>query len=205
MTVDEYGRKSEDRAVWREATSLKELGELMAQWVEGKITYQPAYFAQAPADETAELVEVLAGVNRAGLVTTFSQPGRPWVDGRGQRASIDGFCTKNEISALQRLTLGTDLILIVFSPGCQTGGQVPVTVMNGGECTWLGLPLDGSDIDDYYHPDLCDRGIRAIREAWQIHLIDTVWGRNDLLWDYLREFVVRAPGSRAEWLRTVPW
>lgn len=190
MTVDEYGRLAEHRAPWREATNLRELGELMAQWVEGKITYQPAYFARGPADETSGLVDVLAAVNRAGLFTTFSQPGLPFDGESGQRASIDGFGTSDTISRLQRLTLGTDLILIAFAPGCPSGGQVPVTVMGGGECTWLGLPLDAADIDDYYLRDLSGRGINAIRDAWQINLIDPVWGRDDLLWDTLQKFSV---------------
>lgn len=188
MTVDEFGRLAAHRAHWREATSLKDLGELMAQWLEGKITYQPAYFAHIPAAETGDLVDVLATVNRAGLLTTFSQPGLPFVGGSGQRASIDGFGTRDTIGRLQRLTLGTDLILIAFAPGCESGGQVPVTVMGGGECTWLGLPLDAADIDDYYQEDLSDRALQAVRSAWQVNLIDPVWGRDDLLWDTLRKF-----------------
>ncbi len=188
MTVDQHGRLAEHRPLWRDAKNLADLGELMAQWLEGKITYQPAYFSHTPAAETTGLVDVLAGVNRAGLLTTFSQPGQPYRDGAGQRASIDGFGTDKTILRLQDLTLGTDLILILFAPGCPGGGQVPVTVMGGGECTWLGLSLDADDLHQYYNADLCERGLDAVRTAWQVNLIDPVWGRNTLLWDVLRKF-----------------
>jgi hypothetical protein len=186
MTVDEYGRSESHRLLWREATSLTDLGELMAQWLEGKITYQPAYYGVAPDDETDGLVDVLGAVNRAGLVTTFSQPGVPLVAGSGQRASVDGFCTQDTLIPLHAVTRGTDLVVITFPPGCESGGQVAVTMIDGGECTWLGLPLDSEDIDQYYQEDLSDRGFQAIRTAWQVHIIDPVWGRDDLLWDTLR-------------------
>jgi len=192
VTVDEFGRSEKHRVLWREATSLRDLGELMAQWLEGKITYQPAYYARAAEDETDGLVDVLAEVNRAGLVTTFSQPGVPLVAGSGQRASIDGFGTQDTIDRLQAATLGTDLVVIAFAPDCESGGQVVVTAINGHECTWLGLPLDAVDIDDYYQDDLSHPGLDAMRSAWQVNVIDPVWGRDDLLWDTLRKFSAAA-------------
>src|SRR6266536_3121043 len=72
---------------WMSATSLAELGELTALWLEGEIGQAPTNLGP-PAGETAELIPVLAAVNRAGLVTDCSQPGmsEPW------QGSILGCC-----------------------------------------------------------------------------------------------------------------
>jgi hypothetical protein len=77
VQVDEDGRAEEHRLLWSQPTTISQLGELTAQWPEGTITYQPGCFASAPDPETADPIEVLAAVNRAGLFTTFSQPGIP--------------------------------------------------------------------------------------------------------------------------------
>ncbi len=61
---------------WRAARTLAGLGELTAEWLEGTIasipTVVPGY---GPDEETAALIPVLAACNRAGYVTTVSQPG----------------------------------------------------------------------------------------------------------------------------------
>ena len=66
----------EDAARWRAARTLADLGELTAQWLEGKIASIPAVVPGCgPGEETAELIPVLAACNRAGYVTTVSRPG----------------------------------------------------------------------------------------------------------------------------------
>ncbi|MDX3656256.1 hypothetical protein PV646_02950 [Streptomyces sp. ID05-26A] len=188
MQVDEYGRAEEHRLLWKGPATVGQLGELMAQWLDGTITYQPGYGAPGPDPETSELVEVLAAVNRAGVLTTFSQPGEPLVDGHAQRASLDGFCTEHTADLLRRATLHTDLVTLIFPPGSQEGGQVVVTVDDGQEFTWLGSPADLGHLYDIYGDDLSEAAIEALGDAWQLHIVDPVWGRNDLLWDQLRRF-----------------
>jgi hypothetical protein len=66
----------EDAARWRAARTLADLGELTAQWLEGKIASIPTVMPGCgPGEESAELIPVLAACNRAGYVTTTSQPG----------------------------------------------------------------------------------------------------------------------------------
>lgn len=58
-----------------QAVTLGDMGELTAQWLEGKLRVHPAY-AGEPDPETEGLNEVLARCNRAGFITDFSQPER---------------------------------------------------------------------------------------------------------------------------------
>jgi len=62
-------------ARWHSARTLAGLGELTAQWLEGKIGYVPGYGGAPPDEETEPLIPVLAAANRAGFVTIVSQPG----------------------------------------------------------------------------------------------------------------------------------
>lgn len=193
MQLDRFGRAEEHRLLWREPTTLTGIGELMARWLEGDITYQPSYYAPAPDEETADLVSVLAEVNRAGMVTIFSQPGVPLVDGSGQRAAIDGFCHEEMVRRLQTAAWGTDLVTLTFPPDSQSDGAVVVTVGGGQEFTWLGCTQDRGERLRFYCADLCEDALVDLCSAWQLQILDPVWGRNDLLWDVLRRAAAEGP------------
>jgi hypothetical protein len=92
-----------DRAKWRTANSLADLGELTAQWCEGTITQTPGHLGP-PDAETVPYLGLLAALNRTGqVVTTNSQaagshawPGLPevtswnaWVVLFAERAWVD--------------------------------------------------------------------------------------------------------------------
>ncbi|MGW0647315.1 DUF6919 domain-containing protein [Streptomyces umbrinus] len=96
-----------DRRRWKAATTLGELGRLMALWLEGEIAswpgYQPGY---GPEEETRDLVPTLAAANLAGYVTIASQPGvdpETGADGAvwEQRAAVEGFI--RDLALLRRL------------------------------------------------------------------------------------------------------
>jgi uncharacterized protein DUF6919 len=189
MQLDEYGRAEEHRLLWREPTTLAGLGELMARWLEGDITYQPGYNSTGPDAETTDLIPVLAAVNRAGMFTTFSQPGVPLTDGNGQRAAIEGFCTEEAMQRLYVASWATDLVTLSYPPGSSASdGAVAVSTLGGLECTWLGSCQDRGELIYYYGEDLCEAAVIDLCSAWQVHILDPVWGRNDLLWDVLRRF-----------------
>ena len=106
---------------------LADLGELTARWLEGTIasipTVMPGY---GPDEETADLIPVLAACNRAGYVTTGSQPGEK--PGRGhdgrlwtQRAAVQGFAGAAAVAALRACTAGTPLIVLPGRPASQYG------------------------------------------------------------------------------------
>jgi hypothetical protein len=198
---------------WLKARTLSELGELTALWLEGRIAQTPGYLGQ-PDPETVGLVPALAAVNRAGYVTEFSQPGEP-PDARSkgwqQRAAVSGFCDNGMKNRIKGRLLRTDLVLIAIPPGGRSRlphgweslipgqppeivyGAVALCVSTGDEqgSTCIGGWVEDAFIDHCYgggvHPD----GLRALHEAWQVAIVDPVWGRNDLLWPRLVEALKR--------------
>ena len=184
---------AEDRELWRAARTVPELGDLMARWLEKAIDYQPCYYG-GPDDETTLLVPCLAQVNRAGFVTHFSQPGEPWgpaYDGRAcaQRAAVSGFCSKELRDAILQALLHTDLIVIDSPPGTDDIYATQVCVSYGlcdlENLTVCGAPFSAQNIDDDYGAALHREALLALHQAWQIAVIDPIWGRNDVLWPSL--------------------
>ncbi|MCX4707190.1 hypothetical protein [Streptomyces sp. NBC_01373] len=83
-----------DRRLWKSAKTVADLGELMARWLEGEIDSRPGYQPRfGPDEETGHLVPTLAGLCRAGYVTTCSQPGFAGTGADGmwweQRAAVE--------------------------------------------------------------------------------------------------------------------
>jgi hypothetical protein len=189
----------EDAERWRAARTLAGLGELTAQWLEGKIASIPTVVPGCgPDEETAELIPALAACNRAGYLTTVSQPGEEpalGYDGQlwTQRAAIEGFAATDTLTALRASTAGTSLILVTALAASTEHGQearIPVTMAGAQENTWFGGPPTREDIEDdqagygMCHPD----AIEALCAAWQVTIVDPEWGRNDVLWPALKSF-----------------
>lgn len=168
--------------LWQEASTLADLGELTAQWLEGRITHLPAYYAPAPAPETTELIPRLAAYNRACYVTTTSQPGVPFGGEWTQRAYVEGFADEATVDAIEGAFLGTRLVALTTPPGRGNAIKVPVTMIAGAEpCTWLGEVAHPRSIVDEYLED-APRAIPTLLDSWQVEVFDPEWGRNDLLW-----------------------
>ena len=199
MTADGW-MTPEDAGRWRAARTLAGLGELTAQWLEGKIasipTVVPGY---GPDEETADLIPVLAACNRAGYVTTVSQPGEKparGYDGRlwTQRAAVGGFAGADAVAALRACAAGTPLIVLAGRPasqhGLRPGNRIPVTLAGDQENTWFGYHLDRAAIeDDQAGYGICHpAAVKALCTAWQVTIIDPEWGRNDVLWPVLESF-----------------
>jgi len=177
-----------DRRAWRQARTLPEIGYLAADWLEGSRRWSPSYGSR-PDPETAELMPLLADLNRAGYVTGNSQPGHI---GRGydgahweQRAGVDGFCSEELAEAIQDSALDNDMHVTVYDPAGKPwdkdmDGYV-VTTRNGQPFTTFGHWLGASHMDLNYgqlHP----RAIGALRRAHQVTVVDTQWGRTEQLW-----------------------
>jgi hypothetical protein len=189
-TDDTVGEmSSEDAARWESARTLDDLGELTAQWLEGAIrsipTVVPGY---GPDEETILLIPVLAAANRAGYVTDFSQPGEDvndWV----QRAAVSGFASPAVLAALVAAAADTDLMITAGRAGENDWGTTAVvSVDNGRENTWAGGAQSLDAIRYGYEGDCHPAAVEALCGAWQVTLVDPVWGRNDLLWPVLKAF-----------------
>lgn len=172
------------RRAWKEARTLKDLGELTARWCEGTLRYVPGD-ADEPYEETEPIREVLASINRKGLMTTFSQPGVPMAEGSAQRAAVEGYAKEDVARRLGTLALSTDLVMLVFSPGdYESGYQIPITVEEFRPFTWLGAYYGHVELE-HYAEDLSPEALKEIVRAWRISIIDPVWGREGYLWEHV--------------------
>jgi hypothetical protein len=169
------------RRVWQQATSLTDLGALMATWLEGGLASRPGYQARcAPDDETRELIPSLAAACRAGFVTTDSQPGldehargRHW----RQRAAVQGYVA--DAALLRALTAAAS------RNGCRVIAHtrhhldrepwVEVTTVDGEVVTAFGermsrphLKVQWSGIDR--------AAFTAVEAAWQVCIYHPAWG-----------------------------
>ncbi|MGD6765993.1 DUF6919 domain-containing protein [Streptomyces sp. BH097] len=146
-----------DRRAWRSAKTVADLGELMAQWLEGTLAswpgYQPNY---GPDEETAHLVPTLAALNRAGFLTVGSQPGETGTgaDGRWweQKAAVEGFVTDRALY-YRLLTMAQvfGLDVSVSDPATSTHDeQITVTTRDGEPMTGFGGALDFRDLSSMW-------------------------------------------------------
>jgi hypothetical protein len=171
-----------DATWWRTATTLRDLGALTARWLEGDITYLPAYLAAGPDPETDALVPFLAAANRAGFVTVWSQPGRPSGANRRQRAVIEGFCDEQLAERIIRGLVATDLVVLTGTSRTTDGPQVPVTLDDGEPFTWAGEPLTAEHVLQSYGEVCTQEAVDALLIARQLCVFDPTWGRDDVLW-----------------------
>lgn len=117
------GMSRSDRTTWHAATTLPELGEITARWLERTVTSHPGTPAgYGPDPETEALVPVLARLCRAGFVTDGSQPGMA-AEGEAsggsgeQRAAVDAFCTAETASRVRVAAEAAGLLVVDVQPG----------------------------------------------------------------------------------------
>lgn len=204
-----------DRLAWRSARTLADLGELTAQWLEGSIASQPGYGAGCgPDPETLPLVPVLAELNRAGFVTSGSQPA---FDGKGsdgahwrQRAAVEAYtdgrtatritATLDGINGLSVISFGPrelprwrycydKAVAVTRTDGCDPA--CPTRHPDGCDYTWFGTQVPRRHLRDRrIGYGICHRdAVNALCEAWQVTVIDDQWGRGGVLWDALADLL----------------
>lgn len=184
-----------DAHLWKNAHTLADLGELTAQWLEGRIDSHPGCIvdeASEPDEETLSIVPTLAACNRRGFVTMDSQPGmaaRAWGGGFWeQRAAVDGFIgDRRLLKDLKRAAGRAGLTLIAHGPGAWDFGadrNIAATRVDGKDCTWFGEKKERAHRVDEWE-GVSRAGIRRLTAAWQVLIIDLKWGRNDRLWPAL--------------------
>lgn len=176
-----------ERELWADAHSMADLSELTVQWLERKIDYHPNGYSWGPDPETDEITPALITLNRAGFVTQNSQPGAEgsslyWA----QQTSVTGFGDDSTLTRIRAACENTELVVIAhrtpkhpwpFRARLDKGGPLAATTVGGNQLTerWIRLQFGG----------VGDEAYQEILDAWQITVIDPVWGRRDLLWDTL--------------------
>jgi len=211
------GRMSRaDRQRWASARTLADLGELTAQWIEGRIGSQPGYYGPSDIEDPA-LIPVLARLNRAGFITECSQPGH---DGTGydgsrvqQRAAVEGYAPEPVALRLLFAAQPAGMTVIAYPPSSlprreyQDERALCVTRHDGdpdcpdrvdGWCqeTWFGSQVPRRHIRSRrIGYGICHRdAVKALCSAWQVTIIDPEWGRDlSPLWDVLDAAIRPAP------------
>jgi hypothetical protein len=169
--------KRADRAAWRSARTMANLGELVVAWLAGQLQQTPGHLGP-PCAETIPLIPALAAANRAGFVTDNSQAaGR---DGaRVWEAWVCGFATDGTLARLRAAVAGTPLILEACRGRVHGGhrrGQCPRREVTG---FWLRR---------------CPDAYRELAVTWHVTITDPAPGRNDRLWPVLETFAT-IPGG----------
>jgi len=178
-----FGRMSrKDRHAWASATSIADLGHLTACWLEGSIKHQPGYLDTKPAPETRTLIPTLARLNRAGFLTTDSQPGHRDAASE-QRAAVHGFIADQRLFARLRSAVNGAGLLVA------TGRQVAVTTVRGEEFTWFGGTIPQRDLEFLWGSTVGSSAFAELRRARQVAFIDPSYGDSDRLWQTLRRAV----------------
>lgn len=179
---------------WKKAASVADLGSLMADWLEGRISSWPGYEPGAdPDEETNHLIPVLAAANRAGYVTTCSQPGHPaerGYDGRTwrQRAAVEGWVADPRLLDRVRTSAKrAGLTVVAHRPGVQWHDGIPVTDADREPYTWFARTDGHRNQIAYEWKGIGGRVVRELRRATYLTLIDPVWGRDDRLWPALAD------------------
>ena len=162
---------------WREAVSYAAICELMAQFIQGRCAYSPIYPAPVD-DETNEIATYLAALNRAGFLTIDSQPGAS-----EQRAFVNGFAPESIARVIARVTLYTDLYVLIVPPWAEGGYQIPVGIEDLQPCIWSGFSefTDLDAFDKICRPEV----MQALVRAWSVSVVDLSWGRRGHLWEML--------------------
>lgn len=179
---DSYGRLLADREVWRQATTIPAAGELTARWLEGRSQYQPGTSAPGIDEETRDIADELAEINRNGLFTKESQPGI-LTDDHAQRAYVTAFCTTEVASALLQLSSRTGMVTVVHAPGEASHASIPVTLHKDAVTTVLGsseCPIDPEQLNDW-SKETNETLALVLADSWYVEIFDPIWGRNHLL------------------------
>lgn len=186
-------------SLWRAARTFAEACELGARFVEGELPFFPGWLAPELDPESDPLVPCLAALNRAGMLTLASQPGRalgPDGDGppRAQRAFVTGFAGADLARRIEACALGVPLFVAAFEARERGGVRLPVGVLAGEPYLWTGYGA-GPDELRILRPCVGAEALRELAQARYVCVADLAWEARDLLWDVLSGVVAPARGS----------
>lgn len=187
----------QDRKLWHRASTLAELAELTAGWLEGSIRHNPGYPGNGPDPETAGISAVLAKVNRAGFLTDGSQPGSddsPGYDGAtwGQRAAVEGWISPQRARDLVTSAEGAGFLAQDFTVDRQWRRRrqwlgIEVTHRDERIMTGFGSDIKPRDLGTIF-PNCSDPAFNEILKSVRVTLVNPTWGASDRLWKFLDEW-----------------
>lgn len=179
-----------DRAEWRQAANLADVGQLTARWLSGELGAQPNYLAPVDIDDEPGMTEALIDLNRAGVVTTGSQAAYdgPGYDGAhwSQRAAVQALAAEQTVTDLRQHLADHDGLVVADREGGFFAGfrpVAPVTCREASVVTDFGVRHPLGD-----HMRACPQAADELADAEQVVVYDAEWGRNDRLWPALQDF-----------------
>lgn len=176
---------------WKNARSVADLGQAMADWLEGRIRTWPGYGDTRPDAETTHLIPVLAAANRAGYATTNSQPGihpERGYDGRmwRQRAWVEGWIADEALlGRIRREAQRAGITAIAHGPSSRGGNWIPITEADRDATAAAGDYPGHRRIINSEWRGIGRDALRELRGATHLTLIDPDWGRDNRLWPAL--------------------
>lgn len=185
-------------AAWRRAGSFEDLCALGARFVEGDLPFFPGWLAPELDEESDPLVPCLAALNRGGMLTLASQPGRALAaEGSGaasaQRAFVTGFVRPDLGRRLEALALGSELFVATFDPTERGGVRLPVGVRDGEPYLWTGYGAGPEELR-ILRPSLAREALTALRATRYACVADLAWEARDALWEHLSRVLQPSAG-----------
>lgn len=188
--------RTRDRKRWQAASTLPELGELVARWLEGTIPSQPGWQPNhGPDEETADLVPALAAACRAGYVTYSSQPGFAGLGFDGafwrQWAAVEGFIGYDDCVRLYEIIRevpGLACVAIMPSYAGTGSYRIPVSTREREVTCSFGGGLTRAEIEELYGEDCSADMVGQLQRALQLTIVDTEFNRDSVLWPALERF-----------------
>lgn len=185
---------------WKKtATNFTDLTGLMVLWLEGKIHTWPGHLGP-PDPETDDLFPTLIAANRAGFLTTDSQPGFDPQTGHGdrtweQRAAVQGWVrTDTVLARLVDAAQEAGLVVATWRLDTRSRGGLPVTRVDGEYCTWFGKsPTAASLAWDW--AGISREALADLAAGQQVMLAAPEFGTDAdwRVWDALETFAGRVP------------
>ena len=167
----------------------------------GSRRWIPTYIGSTPHPETrGHIRDALARVNRAGWVTDSSQPGLRRA-GLLQRAYASGIAAPALTRYAEHLSSDSDVVVLRAIRQIEHSSEtnIVVTVRDGEPHTWLGNWAP-SERDVLLEAPLPPAAASAVHAAEALQVFDPVWGRDDVLWPWLRRLAAHlSDGTASRW------
>ncbi|GAA3267910.1 DUF6919 domain-containing protein [Streptomyces lavendulae] len=172
---------------WRDAGTIAEIGQVMARWLTGEVRGWSGH-GDGVDPETRHLLPTLVALNRAGVVTTNSQPGEVGTGYDGahwRQKAFAAVIVDDRSPLLDRLIRSANSSGLTVLRGNRYPGLTVLTDRNGEPQ----MALAGSVPRNHLAREwscLGSQGLKELRDHGAVlHVVDPVWGRDDRLWPAL--------------------
>lgn len=194
--TDKWGRNLADAERWKNVQTLDDVAELTALWLDGDSTFYPYWLSSRPAEETQSIITPLIDLNRSGFWTNSSQPGvvnEIEEEPLKQRNFVTGRIHRSNLFKVSTVLLHTNMIYLT-SLGKEA--SIPASLKGYFPTSFVGKFHNLEDPNEYNilaNATSTDFVDYLKTETVEIHVLDPVWGRNDVLLPTLTSLFEQLP------------